>query len=237
MAIEDQKKFDAQQRAESRQELAEHLLLRSRKSNACATSASRCWPIRSRSPRQFLENLNGKLKKLRTEQHALQAVQQPIPRPRPCRIKSPRIWCAWAIDIHTQEQNLRAEAQRGIDDEQSIRERHRSLQRAEGHPLTPKTRIVLGVTGGHCRLQESGSGAPADGTRRGRASGHDGRRAAIRLSHDLSGRIGPADPQRSVGRSGGSRHGPHRARALGAGGADRAGQRGFHCAHGRRPRR
>ena len=51
-------------------------------------------------------------------------------------------------DMRTQEQNLQAEAQRRIDDEQSIRERHRPLQRAEAHPMTPKTRILLGVTGG-----------------------------------------------------------------------------------------
>ena len=31
---------------------------------------------------------------------------------------------------------------------QAIRQRHRALQRAERHPLTPKTRILLGVTGG-----------------------------------------------------------------------------------------
>ena len=29
-----------------------------------------------------------------------------------------------------------------------IRERHRPLQGTEGHPLTPKKRILLGVTGG-----------------------------------------------------------------------------------------
>src|SRR5208282_2558066 len=41
-----------------------------------------------------------------------------------------------------------SETQRGGDDEQAIRERHRALQRTQGHPLTPKTRILLGVTGG-----------------------------------------------------------------------------------------
>src|SRR6202042_1012479 len=40
------------------------------------------------------------------------------------------------------------EAQRRGDDEHSIRERHRSLQRAKAHSMTPKTRVLLGVTGG-----------------------------------------------------------------------------------------
>jgi 3-polyprenyl-4-hydroxybenzoate decarboxylase len=40
------------------------------------------------------------------------------------------------------------EARRRILDEHSIRERHRSLQRVEAHSMTPKTRVLLGVTGG-----------------------------------------------------------------------------------------
>src|SRR6202041_3429047 len=42
----------------------------------------------------------------------------------------------------------KTEAQRRGDDEHSIRERHRSLQRAKAHSMTPKTRVLLGVTGG-----------------------------------------------------------------------------------------
>jgi hypothetical protein len=50
-------------------------------------------------------------------------------------------------DIRTQEENLR-EKRAKRPTMRAIRERHRPLQGAEGHPLTPKKRILLGVTGG-----------------------------------------------------------------------------------------
>src|SRR3984893_216639 len=81
------------------------------------------------------------------EQHALQAVQQ---RPE-CRghAGSDRRGPGARGKRYS---HARAEpagkAQRGDDHEQAIRQRYRTLQRIEGHPLTPKTRVLLGVTGG-----------------------------------------------------------------------------------------
>ncbi len=96
---------------------------------------------------QFLEVLNGRLKKLRAGSlHYKPYSSDPKAPAMPDQVAEDLVRVG--NDIRTQEQNLQREAQRGDDDEQAIRERYRSLQRTEGHPLTPKTRVLLGVTGG-----------------------------------------------------------------------------------------
>ncbi len=96
---------------------------------------------------QFLETLNGRMKKLRADSMRFRPYNA-IPRRRPCRIKWPRIWCGSTLRHAHSGTESAAETQRRVDDEHSIRERHRSLQRVKAHSMTPKTRILLGVTGG-----------------------------------------------------------------------------------------
>ena len=79
---------------------------RCRKSNACATSASRCCRTRSRSPRQFLEVLNGKLDKLRTSSmHFKPYSSDAAAPPMPDQVAEDLVRVG--NDIRTQEQNLR----------------------------------------------------------------------------------------------------------------------------------
>ena len=67
--------------------------------------------------------------------------------------------------------------------------------------MTPKTRILLGVTGGIAAYKSPDLVRRLDRTRRRCASGDDGRGAEVRIAHDLPGGLRPAHAQRFVGQA------------------------------------
>ena len=98
----------------------------------------------------------------------------------------------------------------------------------------PAPRVLLGVTGGIAAYKSARARSP---TRRARLRGagrHVARRARVRRPADVSGRVGPPRARRSVGFRRRSRHGSHRARALGRRRRRRSGDRALPGHAGRR---
>ena len=184
---------------------------------------------------QFLEILDGKLKKLRAASMHF--------KPYSADPNAPPMSDQIAEDLVRVEQRhpyaggeSPAEAHRGRNHARAIRQRYRALQRAQGHPLRPKTRILLGVTGGIAaykspdlvrRLIERGAEVQVVMTASARK---------FITPDELAGGFRPPGPKRPVGQRRRGRHGSHRTRPLGRARADRPGERGFHRTPGGRPR-
>jgi hypothetical protein len=96
---------------------------------------------------QFLEILNGRIKKLRANSMRFKPYNSdPKAPPMPDQVAEDLVRVG--IDIRTQEENLREKR----NEETSMTKQFESdiarFKELKGHPLTPKTRVLLGVTGG-----------------------------------------------------------------------------------------
>ena len=106
LAAEEQKEDRCGAARQPRPELAEHLCVGAGDRTPARPAPRPCSPIRSRSPAQFLETLNGKMNKLRVSSARFKPYSSdPKAPPMPDQVAEDLVRVG--SDIHTQEENLR----------------------------------------------------------------------------------------------------------------------------------